>query len=242
MGEKLNYLVIGAGRGGTSLLTTCLDAHPLMDVGEELFTAEYLGGGVIDDRRYRYDMRYRVSRFFEACDMRARKVVQPISGNKILTENIFWLQDCLPTMQQHPLHHVRYFFNQVPGNVRIVFIIRDGRNIIASKVKRTQQPISHALFRYKHLMFVLRYLKEHYTSLLVLRFEDLVCEPEKELRSVCDYLGVVFDSAMLTTQGKTMPSYYAKSYFDKSKAETIAEIPDMYLPIIKDDLTFCGYS
>lgn len=242
MGEKLDFLVIGAGRGGTSLLTTCLDANPRMEVGEELFTAEYLGGGVIDDHQYRYDMRYRVSRFFEACDRRARKVKQPIVGNKILTENIFWLQDCLPTMQQNPLVHVEYFFSQVPENVKIVFIIRDGRNIIASKVKRTQQPISHALFRYKHFMFVLRYLKENYLPLLVLRFEDLVCEPEKELRSVCEFLGVAFDSAMLSTEGKTMPSYYAKSYFDKSKAETIAEIPDMYLQLIKDDLTFCGYS
>jgi len=242
MGERLNFLVIGAGRGGTSLLTTCLDAHPRMEVGEELFTAEYLGGGVIDDRRYRYDIRYRVSRFFEACHKRARKVEQPISGNKILTENIFWLQDCLPTMQQDPHLHVKYFFNQVPGNVRVVFIIRDGRNIIASKVKRTKQPISHALFRYKYLMFVLRYLKENYMPLLVLKFEDLVCGPEKELRSVCDFLDVEFDSAMLITQGKTMPSYYEKSYFDENKAKIIAEIPDIYLPLIKDDLTFCGYS
>jgi len=241
MGEKLNFLVIGAGRGGTSLLTTCLDANPGMEVGEELFTAEFLGGGIIDDNRHRYDMRYRVSRFFEACDKRARKVEKQISGNKILTENIFWLQDCLPTMQQNPLIHIKYFFDQVPENLKIVFIIRDGRNLIASKVKWTQQPISHAFFRYKHLMFVLRYLKINYMPLLVLRFEDLVRNPEKELRNVCDFLGVEFDPVMLTTQGKTMPSYYTKAYFDRSKADIIAKIPDVYLPLIKEDLDFCGY-
>jgi hypothetical protein len=43
------FLVIGAGRSGTSLLTAMLDRHSELEVAFELGGLEYLGGRALED-------------------------------------------------------------------------------------------------------------------------------------------------------------------------------------------------
>ena len=67
MDSNFDFLVIGAGRGGTSLLAGLLDSHPLIEVGFELHSIDTLMR-----RNISYDstniFHERVSSFIHLCD------------------------------------------------------------------------------------------------------------------------------------------------------------------------------
>ena len=116
--------------------------------------------------------------------------------------------------------HLRYvptMLEWYPG-ARVIHMMRDPRAIFVSEVRRRRT--AHAGGLYGILRFVpplltafvliettviwaegawraARYRRAHAGRYRMVRFEDLVRTPEQELRRLCDWLGVDFQSAML---------------------------------------------
>ncbi len=235
---NFKFLVLGAGRGGTSLLNTCLTAHSGLRVEYE-FAAKVLMGYPLcqPDTGCLFDER--VKRFKAECLREAEKHRPLLWGNKLTTEQLYGLED---QNTFNPWTDVTArFFSEVVPEIKVIFILRDGRSCVASKVRRTGQPWVTAAFRWKYGVGVYKYLRERHGNNHCLKFEELLADPAGELRKVCAFLGVEFEDSMLhNTQDSIMPEEYRQPGFIKEKAKP-AGIPEEVYRFIEDDLQYCGY-
>ena len=237
--DNFKFLIVGAGRSGTSLLAGLLDFHPDLTVALELYSKTYLMGNGLDCQGPDlFDQRAKA--FVAACQNVANR--QPDKwGNKITTEQLFCLEDhnvLNPTAQIDVLDA---FFNNYLKNVKIIFILRDGRTCINSKVRRTGKTIEQAAKRWQYSVMCYRFFKTRHSNNVCVRFEDLLADPEKTLTGICDFLDVPYRDAMLRgTNNEKLPADYRNTEFDLSKTAAI-DLPEEVLAELKDDLEYCEY-
>ena len=93
---SFHFLVIGAGRGGTSLLAGLLDQHPRLEVGFEKFSVKYLMGRSLRLRAFGRRQRLladRTGAFRRACLAESQRFPGLLWGNKITTEQLYGLEN-----------------------------------------------------------------------------------------------------------------------------------------------------
>jgi len=89
----------------------------------------------------------------------------------------------------------------------LIHIVRDGRDVYLS-LKKIGEPsaASIAVVSYEwnvKLSIIRGVILTHPERAMELRYEDLLCCPEKTLKSVCDFLGVSFETDMLSFHQKS---------------------------------------
>ena len=238
--NSFEFLVIGAGRGGTSLLAGLLDQHSCLEVGFERFAVSHLMGSKLPTSTpHLFDAR--VTAFISACEKEAQNFPHATWGNKVTTEQIHTLEDHNLAHPQSPVAILDLFFNTYLKSKKIVFILRDGRTCVNSKVQRTGLSFEEACSNWQSSVQVYKFLNEHHSNNHCVRFEDLLLDPVTELKTTCDFLEISYEKEMLsgTNNSKMLPAY-RQNTLDISKAALIT-LPDEYLNIIQDDLHYCGY-
>jgi Sulfotransferase family len=203
--------VVGAARSGTTLLRLMLDAHPELAVPPETHflpelvkaskapgaTAEGLADLVVTHRRWSDfgldpdDLRRRFARlrpfavgdairaFYAAYAERQGK---PRWGDKT------------PAYARR----MRLIERHLP-EAHFVHLMRDGRDVRLSQISfgsDPPRPGKHAR-RWKRRIRSTRRDGAQVDHYLEVRYEDLVTEPERHLRRICDFVELDFDSAML---------------------------------------------
>lgn len=242
-GAERPFLLLGAGRGGTSVLAAALAGHSRIVVAMEAFGLSCLLG-MGPGLAYGHDrdvFSARTRAFREACFCEAGRHRGRIWGNKITTEHLFGLED-------HNAVHPPYvdvldrFFREAVPEFRIILIIRDGRACTASKVRRTGQTWEQAAFRWHYSVRALKAVRQLGRPACEVRFEDLVADPEPVLERVCRHLEVPFERGMLhqTESPKLLPEY-RRSTFDSSRA-AVPDVPDHIAAFLQPDLAYCGYA
>jgi len=241
--HSFKFLIIGAGRGGSSLLSGLLDSHSQLEVGFELFAIKYLMGKSFLDRifqRKRFIIHDRTAAFKDACIRESKKFPGKLWGDKITTEQIFGLEDHNIANPKEKVDIIDFFFRKSMYDIKTIFILRDGRTCVRSKVKRTGQPFVLACERWNFSVQVYRYLKESHNNITV-KFEELLKNPCQVLENICSFLSIPFEKKMLEgTRNKKMLPEYQKDTFDLSKIE-LKNISDEDFTLIKDGLKFCNY-
>ena len=86
-------LVIGAGRGGTSLLAACLDGHPKITMRSEFMSTEVLVGDNFPVSLISRLSEERLARFRALCDEDRARHLGKIWGNKLTTEQFAGLEE-----------------------------------------------------------------------------------------------------------------------------------------------------
>lgn len=229
------FLVLGAGRGGTSLLTAMLDCNPSLTVGLEQFSFDFLLGNKLEGKK-KYDLNLRISSFDKACQKIA-KAKKNLWGNKITTEQILALEQCEGAT--FPIYF-QNFLNGTIGKGKVIFIVRDGRSCVQSKINRTQQTYELAVYRWKFSVKLLSYLKENHEQLLVLKYEDLVASPEEQLKIACGFLNVSYNAEMLNgPDNKLLPEMYQNQGL-KRESEDI-QWPEKWTSDMQVELAALGY-
>ncbi len=180
----------------------------------------------------------RIAAFRRECE--ADAVAQGrIWGNKVTTEQIAGrLSGGIdgPTDDEA----IDAFF-EATADLKRVFILRDGRTCVRSKVKRTGHPVEEACRRWLLSVEVYRRFRDARVDGLAIRFEDLLARPEETATTLCDYLGVPYAPEMLAgTNHADMPSEYRRAGFDRTASEVTALSPEA-TALIEDSLRFCGY-
>jgi len=234
------FLVIGAGRGGTSVLAAALAGHSRLVVAMELFGQSHLLGLDLLQDGNTDILPTRGRAFREGCLAEVRRHPGRIWGNKITTEHLFGLED--HNAANPPYTDVMdHFFREVVPEFRIIFIIRDGRACVASKVRRTGQSWEHAAFRWHYAVHVLQTVRRLESRACEIRFEDLVTDPAPTLESVCRCLGVAFEPAMLAqTRSSAMLPEYRRPGFEADRA-AVPNVPPHVAAFLRPDLDYCGY-
>lgn len=89
---SFDFQIIGAGRGGTSLLAGVVDAHPDCSVVFEAFSIPLLMGRTWTDaesiRSPSEQIRARVGNFLQGCEAESTRSPTKIWGHKTTTEQI----------------------------------------------------------------------------------------------------------------------------------------------------------
>lgn len=205
--------IVGVGRSGTTLLRIMLDAHPDMAIPSETHVIPRLAAleGASGDLRKRFVHTLTAGPTWSDIPLEmseiaaAMRQIDPFE----ITEAVRTLY-CLyadkqgkrrwgdKTPQYH--RHMRRIAALLP-EARFVHIIRDGRDVAVSGRKlwfgpgesmRAQATNWARSIRASRQQA--RYL-EHYLEVF---YEDLVRQPEKTLRRICEFVELPFDPRMLT--------------------------------------------
>lgn len=238
--DYFKFLIIGAGRGGTSLLASLIDYHSKVEVAFEKHAIDYLMGNAFPYQGP--DMlNERVLAFLSACEKEASNYSGIEWGYKITTEQLFGLEDHNRLNVEAPVDVLETFFHHYMKDTKIIFILRDGRTCVNSKVNRTGQPMEIACKRWQYSVRCYQFLMQHHKNALCVRFEDLVFSPQAVLIKICEFLGICYEPEMLNgvANNKMLPEYINEKV-DTSKTKSI-ELPEEYLIRIKKELDECGY-
>lgn len=237
------FLIVGAGRGGTSLLMGILDQHPDIEVGMEMFSMDCLMGYGMEESAATIKPQMAQKRclaFADKCRLEASKHRNRIWGNKITTEQLYGLEDH-NSANGGNFPYLHHLFNEVLEGVKVIFILRDGRACVRSKIQRTGQLMEHACQRWKYSVRVLRVLTDHHPDHHVVRYEDLVANPRDTIEQVCGFLGVDFQHEMLegTTNSK-IPAEYRSNRLLAEKL-SLKGVPRLCHPLLQKELYELGY-
>jgi len=238
--------IIGAGRGGTSLLASLIDAHPRCEVLYENLSVAYLEaeGDHDNDRGLSLAARTRnrVGRFLHAWEFEAMQHPGMLWGHKSTTEHILSLTENPPAdIGDEPgFDPIDYFVGRL-SEIPTVFILRDGRTCVPSKMQRNARTLDGAIARWKFSVEYLKRLRASATPLHVVKMEDLVLNPVPSVKEICAFIGLPYAAEMLegTTNHKMLPEYR----YGHFEVETVrvAESSPRWFSQIQSELAYCGY-
>jgi len=245
---RFDLLVLGAGRGGTSLVGSLLDSHPRLTVALEDGAREHLVRG---PHERGIDKELRLKNFQKSCRRAARKAPTRHWGNKLTTEQLDVLYpatwDTLWSPQSPLLERAPYTdFHEEVGRqlllpLRLIYVSRDGRACIHSKQQRTGTSYPQALYRWKAALPWWHWLRHRHPQWHWLRYEDLLRAPEAELRRLCAFLELPYDPAMLAGPASNrIHEDYRQPHLDAHKA-TVPPEAQAYREDIAEELRTWGY-
>ncbi|MFG1424718.1 sulfotransferase [Roseixanthobacter glucoisosaccharinicivorans] len=238
------FLLLGAGRGGSSLLAGCLERHPALLIRAELGGVGVLMGAdeaQVPPPSMARLLDYRLTRFRARCDGDRRANPERIWGNKITTEQVLGLNAHNHyNLTQEPV--LDRFVSAMTG-YRFLFIMRDGRTCVDSKVRRAGLSHVEAARRWCASVRVLEHLSGQGVLAGSFRYEDLITAPEATLREVAACVGVAFDPLMLEgARSPILPADYRHGRFVNEKAAERPNLPPAIEHLIRPDLDRLGYA
>lgn len=210
------FFIIGAARGGTSLLTAMLNYNPHLKVGFERFATDYLWAEKLKKQK-QSSIDERINAFNKAC-VKESFVSGKYWGNKLVEVQVRALINA-PGAEGAD-HVFKKFAQSVIGKKKLIFLFRDGRYCVRSKMNRENKDYKAALETWKFSVVLFNALKGLGVDMYSLRYEDLVSDPEKELKAVCEFLKVPYHTDML--KGPSYPKM-PKVY----RSTEIKEVPDL---------------
>lgn len=239
----MQFLIVGAGRGGTSLLMGLLDGNTDLEVGYELYSIDCLMGFGLKDaaKLHRTNMMdHRIDTFKARCNHEASQHPDKQWGNKITTEQLYGLHDH-NVVNGSNIDEIHTFFQKHFPSLKVIFIMRDGRTCVRSKLGRTSQDLPHAISRWKYAVKVCRQLQDQHAAIHVVKYEDILREPQNALAQICAFLEIDYQSDMLEgVSNEKMLSEYRSASIDRSKL-SLKDVPPMAIPMLLDDLRILDY-
>ncbi|WP_084964804.1 sulfotransferase [Thermoactinospora rubra] len=134
-------------------------------------------------------------------------------------------------------------------DARFVFLLRHPMSIVQSwhEADPGRRPMEEAVPRTRSYMTYLQEARTHLDG-LTLRYEDLVADPERELRRVCEFLDVPWEPGMLNYGDKDHGAFVkgVGDWRDKIRSGTVVEArplpaPEDVVPELKEICEQWGY-
>ena len=276
------FYILGSGRNGSTLLGTMLNRHPDLLVIPEQFALPYatIRYRLLNWLDWQDLVKLVVGEYSDP-----KNALQPRSYTHLIPElyAVPKPQRSLRTIvdrivvdygrstgrpftvwgDKSPLNTRMFrFIKPVVHGTRIIFLLRDGRDVVASYMRADKDHMAdhvdprNAAAIWKQSIRVLEELKRTTPpgDLLIVRYEDMISDAERTLSAICSHLGVVFDRRTLDpengndTMGVSGMSHHANvqrpmlenntgTWKDRLDSDTLA----MVLPILESDLKFAGY-
>lgn len=220
-GGSAPIFIVGCQRSGTTLLRLILDSHPDISCGPETRfladLAQITGSGWPRFSLYGFPKEYwhdKVARFFESFQ-------QEYAASRGKTR---WAD-------KTPLYALSLdYINELFPECQIVHIIRDGRDVVASHRDRwgywsaVKATVKWARY-VETAQAVGRTLPEkRYREI---RYELLVTEPERTMRSLLEFLDAPWDDAVLDYQRHqhdVLPAYQEFSSRRRASSQNVSAV------------------
>jgi len=179
-------IVIGVPRSGTTLLASMLGGHPDISMMDECYNKnifKQIGTKLIGNKI--------------ACDGMVcsyKEVRIPIIGSLVnrIVNILFRNRQLIRyiTVYNYSIENLIYM------GAKFIIIERNKEDVIDSNVVRGKMPKWIAKMKYKYGMKTIRYLKNNYdikgmqSEHIVIKYEELLSDTNKQLRDICDFLNV----------------------------------------------------
>jgi hypothetical protein len=232
MAHTCNFILLGAGRSGTSLLAAQINQHSKITCGFEDGAVNILSNPPASIF-LRNTPKGKMKALLTHCYAMAKQSQKPLYGNKITTEQLL-----LPSPGQPEIAAKTFVktFYRVP----VIFLLRDGRTCIPSKVNRGGKTLEEAITYWEQSVLIHNSLLQNHASVLVLKYEELLQQPDQQLIKVCKFLGVTFEPAMMAaTSSAILPEMYKNEGLRIEKALVHKE--EDWHKRIKPTLVALGY-
>jgi hypothetical protein len=222
-GRAVAPFIVGVNRSGTTLLRLMLDAHPDLAIPPEThFLPELI-------RRANHgNTRLRIIRSLTAHprwgdfgvdpkDLRKRtREIKPLSATAVARAfyELYAESQGKPRWGDKTPRYMRSMprIARALPEARFVHIIRDGRDVAISQAERSLEerdtPVEEAAERWARRIEAAREAGREMDVYMEVRYEDLVAEPERELRRVLELIGEDASDtplAHVTDEGITVP-------------------------------------
>lgn len=128
--------------------------------------------------------------------------------------------------EKSPVHtvYVPQLLSMFP-DASFVHIVRDPRDVAVSQAEAWGTPVMSSavrwLFDQRAELHAEQLLKPERFAML--RYEDLVTEPEREIRKACDALGVAYRDEMLHPQLRSQPGFAEREAHKKRTLEAVTD-------------------
>jgi hypothetical protein len=226
MSIQARLFLVGAPRSGTTLLQSLLTAHPeIYSVPESDFFARLS----FVKRRWRYTLELLQIAPLRA-KRRVEEILQEVEGSHVyasLPKRILFKEQCVHAfiesldalaqeksktvwLEKTPrhLHYIDKISQFVP-DAKFIHIVRSGADVVASQIEVARKhpdtwgnrTIDQCVQRWiKDIQTSQRYADQPNHRLV--KYEDVVQNPQEQLTQLCQFIGIPFDSRMLTDYGK----------------------------------------
>jgi hypothetical protein len=221
----------------------CLDAHPELSVDNEFGASQYLLGRAFKGRPDLCHIDNMIDSFFQVCRSESATNTKRFWGKKITTEQSQGLNKHNRFHSDNYIDPVDHFFNVRCKGVKVIFIVRNGKNCIKSKMTRTDAGAEVSAKLWIYGVDVYRQLRETKRELHQVKYENLVNSPEETLMQVCQFIGVPYSGDMLagTNNPKIIPAYRREG-FDVAAANGEVLLDPEIISLIEKDMAYLGYS
>jgi hypothetical protein len=251
------FLIIGAQRSGTSLLTRILNRHPMLAVPPESFFFNTFA----PLRRYYGDLRERrrMRRFIAdvlstpkirewspipSMETVLTRVRGPTMGDVFVALMESWAASQNKTVwgekTPHHVFHWAELATAVP-NAPVINIVRDGRDVALGLIKARFGPktIYSAAQRWQRWLTAIEEIraKVPVDRFQQLRYEDLLLRPVETLTELCSFLGYEYAPQMLDFHAdKSLYSTYADEHANLQKPLLVEKVEGWRRCMKSDDV------
>ena len=192
--SQTRLLILGAPRSGTTLLASMVGAHPDVALSVEDYGAGYerivskkvVGNKLCIPNQIELDRKFNAAQRLGLLPWMARL---GLAGWLLRHGWLTRFYDASP-------HSIRSLLER--GPTRLILLIREGDDVVGSIVRRGNQSLRTAVFRWSRAIDIMTTLhQEHPAQSLIVRFEDLVQDAEGRMRAICSFLDLPFDARTL---------------------------------------------
>ena len=201
--------IVGCPRSGTTMLQQALNRHSAVAIPPE---TSFFSNVVGRSHRRQHAQLLRINADLQIDlqvppvpihdDRQARTLYERMAGlylEQIKEKDVEYFGEKTPRHLLH-LDKIRALF----PDAKIILIFRDGRAVTLSLTKTPwgcPDPYFNFVMWLRYVRTQRRLERECPLDLLCVRYEDLVAEPEAQLRKVTDFLGLTFEPTMVESGG-----------------------------------------
>jgi hypothetical protein len=232
------FFIVGRGRSGSTLLRSAFDAHPNITIPLESRFVQYLFYRYHRIKKWTPELALKaisdIDKSFEPLDLDHREIFKQV---KLYHNNLSFQLVCKiiyisssVSVNKKDIQCIgdknpRYTFFiprliKIFPQARFIHLVRDYRaNALAvtraAKVIGEIKAIPVAVARWKYYNRIIDRLKNRFPErFYTLRYEDLVEDPEKCLRQLCEFVGVNFSKTMLNYE-VNIDNYFFDNSFSR---------------------------
>jgi hypothetical protein len=211
----------GAGSSGSTLLITLLSRHPEIVAGPELSILnkklffDYTND--ISSSKAKMLINHKVSSngwvlypkvYFNEYGFTNEEVYKLLlnsENTKSFLDSFFqeYMKDKQGSIWAEKTPSNSYCFKEIKATypkARLIHIYRDGRDVVTSFVKRNWSPYYATMTWIYNTSLALQY--HGHPDYYGLKYEDLVANPENEMKKLCDFLQLDYSEKMLISEQK----------------------------------------
>lgn len=235
--SKTQLLIVGVQRSGTTLLRLILNAHSqiaipresvfLMALLKKKFLNGYISGdslkALIDyllvnaDFNFNYDYYDDLfSQLYQKERFTLRELIDDIFSGYCQREGKRIWGNKTPSL----FRKIDILYTLFP-NAGFIHIVRDGRDTFHSerKMNPSKDNVVVAALEWCYKLFKIEksFKKIPYDNKITIRYEDLIDEPERTIKSICSTIGIDYEAGMLDfykTSRNHAPDHHSELIFN----------------------------